>query len=244
MNTIQTWENPAVLPCTIDAHKIHVYRKQLSGYTEQQIAELFNGLAPDEQTRALRFHFAKDRHHFIVARAHLRKILAQYLKITPQEINFHYNAYGKPELLDHTLQFNLSHSQDMAVYAISNQYSVGIDIEATAKDHDIAAIAQRFFSASEYTILKNLAPARQKQAFYNAWVRKEAFLKAIGQGLSYSLANVEVTLLPEDAAAFLAIHDENQNITEWSLYELPAIANYVTALAVKGKPEIIKTYAI
>jgi len=202
----------------------------------------FSLLSSDEKARAQQFRFEKDRDHFIAARGLLRKILSRYLNIEPQNLKFQYNLYGKPSLVDHShLQFNLSHSNGLALYAFTLDNSIGVDIEFKGRECDIDAIAQRYYSPREYEILNKLSDTEKTDAFFNGWARKEAFLKALGQGISYSLEKVEVTLTNE-SARFIAIHDDEQDITQWYLHALNPSLDFAAALAIKGQVDKVETW--
>lgn len=236
-----TWEVPTLFP-PLKNKEVHVWFAQLDS-PKININNLFDLLTSEEKTRALRFHFAKDKNHFIAARSLLRILLSQYLNKDPQAIEFYYNQYGKPFLSDNfNLKFNISHSHNAALFAFVEYHEIGIDIESSTRQVEIDEIAQRFFSKPEYQLLKSLKGDNKRKAFFNGWVRKEAFLKALGQGLSYSLAKVEFTLLPEQPAKFLAIHDSEQNINDWLVHELYPTEDYAAALVVKGKMQSLKTW--
>lgn len=236
-----TWEIPSIFP-PLNSQEVHVWFVQLDS-SNIDINYLFSLLTIEERNRALRFHFVKDKNNFIVARGLLRILLSEYLNKDPQAIEFHYNQYGKPFLNDNlNLQFNLSHCHNVALFTFVQYYEIGIDIESNTRQIEIDEIAQRFFSEGEYQLLKSLEGDNKRKAFFNGWARKEAFLKALGQGLSYSLAKVEFTLLPEQPAKFLAIHDNEQDINDWSVHELNPVQDYAAALVVKGKLQSIKTW--
>jgi 4'-phosphopantetheinyl transferase len=158
-------------------------------------------LSADEIARANRFHFEKDRLHFIHCRASLRSLLARYLTIPPNEIQFEYTANGKPELAakqnPSELRFNVSHSADIALIAISSKHNLGVDIEKIRSDVDTTALAERFFSVRERAGLRALPSDLRVAGFYACWTRKEAFLKATGEGLSFPLAQFSVTTHPD-----------------------------------------------
>jgi len=153
-------------------------------------------LTPDEQARAQRFHFPKHQRRFAVSRATLRVILAQYLQVSPLSLHFELNPQGKPELLNHRLQFNVSHSQDTALIAIGQDHELGVDLEYFS-DRSFLGIAEHCFSPNEIESLKNVPASRQALAFFNIWAQKEAFIKAVGMGLSYPLKEFTVTPFPQ-----------------------------------------------
>jgi 4'-phosphopantetheinyl transferase len=150
-------------------------------------------LSDDERAKAARFVHDRHRRHFIVGRARLRTILGDYLGQPPEMLSFVYNAYGKPSLTGSgaALHFNLSHSADFAALAVSDRYQLGIDVEEIKfLKEDIARL---FFSPGEYRTLQHLPPEAYLDGFYRCWTRKEAFVKAHGEGLSLSLDSFDVT---------------------------------------------------
>lgn len=228
------WPIPLKFP-TLEMHQAHVWSAVLN-CSIQKLAFFFNLLDADEQVRASRFHFEKDRHQFIASHGILRAILSGYLNISPEKIIFSYNEFGKPFIENQTdIQFNLSHSKNITLIAITKNYSIGVDIEYIKQTRDVDAIAERYFSTREYSALKQLPTEERQKAFFNVWSRKEAFLKAHGQGLSYSLEKVEVSLATSEPAKFIAIHDENENISEWKLYNLEPAHDFAAAVAIKGE---------
>ncbi len=216
-------------------NQVHVWYADLN-LPEARVAAFWAFLSEDERERAERFHFERDKVRFVVARGILRKLLGDYQGVAPEQVRFRYNKYGKPVLAQERegdMRFNLSHAHDKAVFVFTRAAAVGVDVEYTGKELDVEGIAQRFFAVAEYQVLQSLPPAQKRQAFFTAWVRKEAVLKALGQGLSYSLAKVEVTMLPEQPVQILALHDEAQDAAEWSLFALKPGEGYAGALAVK-----------
>jgi len=228
-------------PPVLKKHGAHIWCSTLD-FSEKKSAAFFETLSDTEKQRARRFHFAHDRAHFVAARGLLRKILSTYLHCKPHHLRFNYNSYGKPVLTDYSnLQFNVSHSKGFALYGVSYEPAIGVDIEFIQANRDIDAITRRYFSADEYDTIKNITGTEKIQAFFNGWVRKEAFLKALGAGLSFPLAHVEVTLKSAEPAKFIALHDKKLDIAEWSLQALNPLLNYAAAVVVKGKLQQIKT---
>lgn len=240
MSIVCCWNSVNIVP-TLEKYEAHVWCADLN-FSEEEIPKFFELLSEEEKNRAQRFHFTKDRTHFIAARSLLRKILAQYVNIAPEKLQFIYNAFGKPALQHHAdLQFNLSHSHSVALFAITREQSIGVDIEFMERNCDIDAIVERYFSANEYLIIKNLSGREKIQAFFNGWARKEAFLKALGEGLSYPLAQVEVTLNSAIPAKIIALHDIKLNLVDWHLQALDPLPHYAAALVVKGNLQSVKT---
>lgn len=228
----------------LSPHQAHVWCFSLE-ISPEQIKYNFNLLNVDEKNRAQRFKFEKHQHAFIAARGQLRILLSQYLQCDPKAIEFEYNQYGKPKIKNNPhLQFNLSHSEGVALCAITLNNAIGVDIEYMKKDVEMDAIAERFFSQCESNELHALQGEAKIQGFYNAWSRKEAFLKAYGQGLSYSLKNVEVTIIPEQDAKILALHHAQLNAEDWYIQALEPIEGYAAALVVRGQPDKIDLFTL
>jgi len=157
-------------------------------------------LTPDERQRAARFVFERDRRRFITARARLRQLLGARLGVAPESLQFVYNAHGKPALARpqgaRDLRFNLSHCEDVAVYAFADGAEVGIDVEALRVLPDADDVAMRFFSANERAAYQRLSLHERPQGFFNCWTRKEAFIKALGSGLSHPLDSFDSSFIP------------------------------------------------
>lgn len=228
-----SWVDPKIFP-TIKVDEIHVWFALLD-FSPEQLAKFYTTFSEKEKIRAQRFHFEKDRTRFTGARGILRKLLSQYLKCDPADIEFSYSSHGKPALVnDPDLHFNVSHSQNVALFAFSKQFELGVDIETMEKFREISAIAKRFFTEEESKIIDSQNDEAQIQAFFNGWTRKEAFLKALGLGLSYPLKQVEVTMAASEPAKFIALYDNKLDIRQWSLYDLKPIDKFAAALVVKG----------
>lgn len=235
------WRLPVVFPNLI-ARQIHVWCAILD-YTDEQLSVFYNLLTAEEQERAQRFHFTKDRARFVAARGILRKLLGQYLKAPPQELRLQVNSHGKPELIDYpALQFNLSHSHEIALYAIALEQAVGVDVEYIDNQRDIDAIAKRFFTPAEYQLLINLTGEAKQQAFFALWTSKEAFIKALGVGLSYSLDKVEITWGLHQSVKLLTLYDATQNVEDWYLASLDPVPNYAAAIVMKNPVLELKTF--
>lgn len=220
----------------LSENDVHVWRADLN-LPAWRLKPVAQTLSSDEQQRAERFYFEQDRKHFIAGRGLLRTILGRYLDLEPSKLQFSYSSRGKPALVNtnstETLYFNLSHSNGLALYAVTRSRSIGIDLEHVRPMPDAEKLAKRFFSAHEYAVISTLLPEQKQDAFFNAWTRKEAYLKATGDGLA-GLEQVEVSLIPGEPAALLSIQGNQQATSRWSLYQLTPAPNYVAALAVEG----------
>lgn len=189
-------------------------------------------LSQAEQERARRFVFKRDGRRFIVARARLRQLLAQRLKVPPEEVEFTYGAHGKPALPSAypALRFNLSHCQEIAVYAFARGRDVGVDVEAVRRVREADEIAARFFTRRENDAYRALEARDRPLGFFNCWTRKEAFIKALGEGLSYPLHRFEVSLAPGEAARILRLGDVPGEDCGWSLQSFSPAPGFVAAL--------------
>lgn len=222
----------------LDDDEIHVWRAALDqpGLVVQR---LHRTLAEDEATRAARFHFEHDRRHYTVARGVLRELLGRYLGARPDRLRFSYTSYGKPALEvgpgEPTLNFNVSHSQGVALFAIARGREIGVDIEGIRPEFAGMEIAERFFSTEETAVLRSLPEEQRHEAFFTCWTRKEAYIKARGEGLSHPLDKFDVSLRPGEPAQLLRTRGDPHEITRWSLRELAADPGYVAALAAEGR---------
>lgn len=237
MNQSSSWQSPQTHPA-LASDEVHIWLAHLN-QLEAKAQSFLETLAPDERDRAGRFHFEKDRVRFILTRGILRKILARYLQSDAALLRFDYNAYGKPSLAGRkgsapALHFNLSHAHEIALYAFTLQREVGIDIEFIRNDFACEEIAGRFFSEREVEMLRALPVRQQTEGFFNCWTRKEAYVKARGQGLSLPLDRFDVSLAPGEPATLLFVRDGISETQRWGLQELNPAAGYVAAVAVEG----------
>ena len=222
----------------IAAREVHVWRGSLD-LMPTVVERLRRLLSHDELARAGRFHFERDRQHFIVARGCLRTILSCYLKTPATEIEFIYGVNGKPQLADSCLQaqplyFNLAHSAGLALYAFTHVGEIGVDLEQIRSELTGDDIARQFFSKSELACLTRLPSEVRQEAFFNCWTRKEAFIKAKGIGLSLALDQFDVTLAPNEPPALLWTGWDENEASRWSLKGIIAGPGYVGAVAVAG----------
>jgi len=200
-------------------------------------------LSPEELARANRFHFAKDRNHYVVARGLLRALLGEYLHLDPRKLEFAYGPYGKPELSGagaaSGASFNLAHSGGLAVFAISRRRTLGIDIERIQAESAGEDIARRYFSAREVSDLQTLPPEDRVAAFFRCWTRKEAYLKALGTGLQTPLDSFSVSLLPGEPAAF-----RDGAAPDWRLEAFEPAEGYAGAVVYSGQPCAIQYFSV
>ena len=223
---------------------VHLWQVTLADSLADGLKHL---LSADESSRANRFHFAKDRNHFIAARVLLRTLLAAYLGINAKELQFTYAEKGKPYLEESArrgINFNLAHSHGRALYAFSHGREVGVDLEFMRETLADEKIAERFFSPREIETLRTVPAELRKEAFFNCWTRKEAYIKARGEGLSMPLDEFDVSLTPGEPAALLRNHKAPAEAARWTMRSIPMPAGYVAALVVEGHDWRLKTFSL
>ena len=230
------WQNPLRQPA-LDKHQVHIWRANLDLPTAE-VDHLTTFLSTDELHRASKFRFPEHKRRFIVARGILRELLSHYLDISPESVQFNYSDRGKPQLLKPStecpLQFNISHSQEYALFGFTTSNLIGVDIEYLREMPDSVKIAQRFFSPREFDLIKNLAIKEQSQGFFKLWTAKEAYLKAIGTGLSGSLAGVEIDFAEDSSSnLLLTINGDTMARNNWCIYSCLPATNYAGAIAVE-----------
>ncbi len=215
--------------------EVHVWRVPLP-IPEPFLQSLDALLSADEKNRAARFKFEKHRKNFISARGQLRLLLAAYTGQSPDKLRFTYNRFGKPSLIsDGTFPqicFNISHSHELALMAFHPHWELGVDIEWMKPDFDGLHLVHRFFSPNEIEQINALPDHLKREAFFNGWTRKEAYIKARGRGLNIPLAQFSVSLVPGQPARLLETSHDPQAVKEWSLQDIPIDAGYKAAIVV------------
>jgi 4'-phosphopantetheinyl transferase len=216
---------------------VHVWRVRLAS---PRVAEaLWPLLSADEQTRARRFFQERHRRRYIIAHGALRQILASYLDRPPESIEFSCGPHGKPSLVEsgsatRRLEFNLSHSGDLALVAVAWDRPVGVDLEEWERDMNHLELAERFFSPAEREALRALAASADDlvRGFFAAWSRKEAYLKASGHGVARGLHHFDVTLAPHEPARLVADRYDDGALERWRMVALPPAPHFSGALVV------------
>jgi 4'-phosphopantetheinyl transferase len=237
------WATPAGAHVLV-ANEVHVWRARVS-QAEDCVAELIQILTPEERGRAARFRFTIDRHRCILGRALIRIILGHHLRRPSHELAFAYNAFDKPRLADArdaALQFNISHSGEWLLIALAQGRILGVDVEHMREDMVTREIAERFFSAAECVALASLSEEQQCDAFFACWTRKEAYLKARGDGLSLPLDQFDVAFVPGADARLLATRHDPAEVKRWSLCPLDVGAGHKAALVVEGTDWTLKLW--
>lgn len=214
MSLNQSWSGFLSTPCDAE---VHLWRAPLD-LAGHEFATLGRCLSPVEAVRAGRFRNERDRARWTVARAWLRHLLGRYLGVRPTDLEFGQQDRGKPILFDplgRGLNFSLSHSDDMVVFAVTRGREVGVDIERVGDDFPIAETSSRFLSVSEQEVLAGLPPNLRLRGYYEHWTRKEAYLKGIGLGLTAPEVHFDAT-------------------SGWSVYGFDVGCDYVAAVAIEG----------
>jgi 4'-phosphopantetheinyl transferase len=214
---------------------VHVWSVALD-VSEPSLRVLEEICSPAEKERAGRFHFARDRHRFLASRGRLRLLIARYTGVSPDCVAFGTGSRGKPYLIrDETgLEFNLAHSHALALVAFTHRREIGVDVEYLSREVSVEQIAERFFSPAEAAALRDLPDESRRTGFFACWTRKEAFLKANGQGIAFGLDRFTVSLAPGAPAALLETPFDPAEAARWSLRTLQPGRDYLGAVAVRG----------
>lgn len=195
-------------------------------------------LSADERDRAARFRFPHLRERFIAGRAALRAILARYTGVCPERLRFRYGARGKPALADDSSlvapRFNLSHSGDLALFAVARDRELGVDLEHIRPLSDRENVMRLFFSEAEQAEHRSVTAELRERSFFVGWTRKEAYIKARGEGMALALDRFAVSLDPTAPATLLHVADEPDEPARWALRDLRPGQGYAAALAVEG----------
>jgi 4'-phosphopantetheinyl transferase len=225
-------------PLALPDNEVQLWRADLDAVAADE-SRWQTMLSSDESGRASRFHFPRDRQRFVASRALLRTILATCLDVDPPGVKFSYSSKEKPSLgPEHAgsdLTFNVSHSGGIALFAFARGRDIGVDVEEVRLDSDLEAIARRFFSASEQSQLAALPKDERVAAFFRCWTRKEAYIKATGDGLSLPLSQFDVSLASGESNALLATRPDAGEAGRWLLREVPGGSGYIAAVCVSGQ---------
>jgi len=194
-------------------------------------------LSVDERERAARFRAGPLRNRYTAGRGTLRMLLGRYFQADPAELSLAYQSHGKPELgppwKGRGVEFNVSHSGDVALFAFTRGRPIGVDVEVVRPMENAAGLLERFFSAEEVAQWRQAPVQRQGLVFFQGWTRKEAWLKAVGSGLSFPLDQFCVTM--DGPARVLSIRGNTAEAARWRLESCEPCAGYVAAVAVRGE---------
>jgi 4'-phosphopantetheinyl transferase len=225
-------------PCTrlpaLGRDDVHLWRAVLE-VNALSLCALERTLADDERVRAGRLAFRRDRERFIVARGTLRSLLGHYLGLAPEEVRFAYGPRGKPELSAQgegaPLRFNVTHSSALALFAFARGRALGVDIERIHADFLDDQVAERFFAPREIAALRALPASQWPRAFFRCWTRKEAYIKAKGDGLSMALDSFAVSLAADRVVPLWT--DDQGEARRWLLVDVPIDPEFAAALAIE-----------
>lgn len=225
------WLSPSHFPA-LENSKVHVWKIDLQP-SEESFNYLQGFLSTEEHLRAAKLRSVVNK-RFIISRGRLRELLGRYRGLDPKKIIINYTQNGKP-YLDETLCFNVSHSGDMALLAFAKDHKLGIDIEYQRADIEFKKIAERFFTQCEYKELLHLPEESQLNAFYQCWVKKEAYVKALGLRLYEVLQTVSL----DSIISPISLMGRDQN---WQIIQLPIQHDYSAALAIEKQLKEINCF--
>ena len=233
--------------CALGIAEVHVWWMDLASPC-RPLAELASWLDAEETARAARFHFEDHRRRYIAAHGQMRALLAAYAEKTPEALRFTQEERGKPRLESAAAQpllgFNLSHSEDQGLLAVAHTSIVGADIEVQRPLSDLEALARSHFTAGELLELHALPAARHHDGFFAAWTRKEAYVKALGAGLSVPLDGFEVALHPDEPAALRSIGGSEAQARAWTLWAARPEPGTWAAVAVRIPAATVRTFSL
>lgn len=231
----------------VDLHslesQVDVWKAEISLQLED-IDWLYERLSNEERKRSDKYYFIQDRHRYILGHAMLRIILGYYLSVPPEQLAFGSNKFGKPYLSmsyfeNEKVNFNISHAGDIVAIAITRMGEVGIDVERIREFNNSDQFVKRIFAKSEISDFQSLKRSDKNEAFFNCWTRKEAFIKALGTGLSFPLDRFSTTIKPCQKACLLQIDDPSIKVSDWSMIVFKPRHGYAGALVVKAQNPIV-----
>ena len=235
--------SPCAAPPPLGSGGIHVWAFPIEPEPDE-LNRLAAHLSPEEMDRANQFRFPRLRERYIAGRGRLRLLLGRYLEFEPAQLRFDFTPRGKPLLSQSGIHFNLAHSNELALLAITKAAPVGVDLELIRPMPDGLEIARRFFAAGEVAGFDKVTANARDEAFFNLWTRKEAWLKATGDGISESLSKVELTFRAGEIPRVLAIDGDVSAAEEWSLHHLQPANGFVGALAIPCRDVRLNCWAI
>ena len=221
---------------TLDDVSVHVWASWLAR-GDDALRELAALLSAEERERAGRFRFERDQRRYVAGRALLRRLLAWYLDEDPASLRFVVGGHGKPALADRgerTIDFNVAHADDLVLFAVTRVGPVGVDVERVHAMPDLDQVAAVSFSARERAELATVQPASRTDAFFRCWTRKEAYIKAIGDGLSHPLDRFDVSLAARAGSHLLALDGDESRARAWSVLDVAPTDGYAGAVAIES----------
>jgi len=234
-----------VSPPPLGATEIHLWSAGLEA-SPKRLEQLAALLSPEEQARAERYRFERHRRRYQITWGLTRSLLGQYAATEPRALSFSFGSNGKPSLAEPAswLEFNISHSGERVVLAVTSTWPVGVDIEQLRPVEDARDIARRFFSDSEVRALEDLDAAHRLEGFFNCWTRKEALIKAVGEGVFVSLDRFDVSLAPGEPARLVSLDGQPADPERWHLVHLTPEPTMVGALATPARPGSVRAWEL
>jgi 4'-phosphopantetheinyl transferase len=231
---------------TLGDNEIHIWLSYLNLH-QARLKHLYPLLSSTEKERSERFNHYKHRKNYIASHGFLHTVLSYYIDIPASEIAFSHGEQGKPSIIDEqnseNIQFNLSHSGNLAILAICKNHQLGVDIEHTDRKADWAGIARRFFTANEQQDFFQLNESIQEDAFYKVWTRKEAHMKVTGKGLHLPPTQFEISIPPKPAEFIGNLKSDDNNYYKMMDIDLPDIYNdYHASLSANFDFQPIKSF--
>jgi len=218
-------------PGSLPTNVVHLWRLSLKTVASA-LESGYELLSAEEREKASRFRVERPRTEFIMTRSALRSLAGRYLGISPQMVCFRYSAHGKPHLDgDADLRFNVSHTDGLALMAFAQCRDIGVDVEKLHRTTDLRKLAERFFSLREREELGKLDGEQLQTAFLRCWTRKEAYIKARGEGLSLPLHQFDVSIAPDERDALLATRPVAEEANRWTVCNVQVEGGYAAALA-------------
>lgn len=219
-------------PSELGSGVVHLWQRRLDA-SAAEVSACYEHLSSEEQERARRFRVERPRKEFVLTRGTLRSLLARYLGGRPQEVCFRYAGQGKPALQGESdLFFNVSHTNGLALIAFVKQRAIGVDVENVTRETEAERLAERFFSERERKALRPLIGSELKAAFFRCWTRKEAYIKAKGDGLSLPLHQFDVSIAEGDQDALLATRPDPDEAARWTICDIAIGPGFAAAVAV------------
>jgi 4'-phosphopantetheinyl transferase len=230
-----TYWSPTTNRISIPADLIHIWLIRLSHMDDP--STLDKDMLSDKELESFRkFHFERDRRRYLISHCALRIILARYLGFAPSQVQYQYSAKGKPSLIEPSkVYFNLAHSHEIAMVAVAAHEEIGVDVELIRPIEDIDHLARTCFSPREYLEFSQTSPSASQRAFFNGWTRKEAYIKAVGEGLSYPLDQFDVSMLPWESPILTSIAGHPDDVDQWTLHDIPLGEEYAASVALKAQ---------
>jgi 4'-phosphopantetheinyl transferase len=217
---------------------VHLWERHLDA-TSTELSACHELLSTEEKERAQRFRVDRPRNVFVLTRGTLRRVLAHYLKREPEGIRFGYEAQGKPFLVGAgSLSFNVSHTDGLALIGIVRGRRIGVDVEKVNGDTEVRKLAERFFSGRERRDLTRLRGNALREAFFRVWTRKEAYIKATGEGLGLPLDQFDVSISAGDRDALRATRPDTLEAERWTISDVAIRSGYAAAVAVAVSGQI------